>query len=116
MKPKTLDTFTLAYITCALWSSLDDEGNPLDSHYDIEDIMPETLARMVQDCESFQSKHMADIELDLSQAGHDFWLTRNCHGAGFWDGDWPKDVGERLTNASHTYGEIDLYVGDNGKI
>lgn len=21
-------------------------------------------------------------------AGHDLWLTRNGHGAGFWDGDW----------------------------
>ena len=25
---------------------------------------------------------------ELARAGTDFWLTRNGHGAGFWDGDW----------------------------
>ena len=25
-----LECFTYAYITCALWSSTDDDGNPLD--------------------------------------------------------------------------------------
>lgn len=24
-------------------------------------------------------------DLDMSQLGHDLWLTRNHHGAGFWD-------------------------------
>jgi hypothetical protein len=27
-------------------------------------------------------------------AGHDFYLTRNGAGCGFWeDGDWPKGIG-----------------------
>lgn len=25
---------------------------------------------------------------ECERIGHDFWLTRNGHGAGFWDGDW----------------------------
>jgi len=42
-------------------------------------------------------------------------MTRNGHGAGFWDGDWPDD-GDRLTKASEAYGTFDLYVGDDGEI
>jgi hypothetical protein len=54
-------------------------------------------------------------ELTYASAGHDFWLTRVGHGAGFWDGDWPKN-GDALTEICKKYKEIDLYVGDDGKI
>ena len=115
-----MDKFTRAYIEAALWSSTDnfDEsgGSPLDCNYGIEDIAPETLASILEDCKAFQLDHADDIGGNLEQAGHDFWLTRNHHGAGFWDGDWPDDVGERLTEASHVYGNVDLYVGDDGLI
>ena len=115
-----LDTFTEAYLTCALWSTNDEStpqgGDPLDDNYCVEDIAPDTLAAMAEDCRAFQEGHREDIVADLGRAGHDFWLTRNGHGAGFWDGDWPEEVGERLTEASKTYGEFDLYVGDDGLI
>lgn len=42
----------------------------------------------------------------------DFWLTRNRHGAGFWDRG-AGDVGKRLTQAAHGFGEQD--VVDTGK-
>lgn len=87
-----LDIFTTAYIEAALWSSTDnaDEtgGEPLDLNYSISDIAPETLAEMVADCADFQASFGEYIARDLLRAGHDFWLTRNGHGAGFWDGDW----------------------------
>lgn len=51
----------------------------------------------------------------MAQAGHDFALTRNGHGAGFWDGDWPV-YGDLLTKASESFGEIDPYAGDDGLI
>jgi hypothetical protein len=47
---------------------------------------------------------------------HDFWLTRNHHGAGFWDGDYPEPLGKQLTELAHSYGECELYVGDDSKI
>lgn len=53
---------------------------------------------------------------DYEIAMHDFWLTRNRHGAGFWDGDYEKADGEKLTELAHSFGEINLYVGDDGKI
>ena len=108
-----LGEFMTAYVDCALWSSTDDNDEPLDSVYTIDDIDPATLFRMIEDCEQFQANHEGDISDDVALAGHDFWLTRNGHGAGFWDGDWPDVIGQRLTNAARAQGSYDLYVGDD---
>jgi hypothetical protein len=119
--PGVLDTFTASYVRTALWSSTDnsrdDGGDPLDDSFDASDIAPATLSRMIRDCRHFQAAHAEDIaEQGSEQAGHDFWLTRNGHGCGFWDGDWSEEVGQRLTKASKAYGEVFLYVGDDGQI
>jgi hypothetical protein len=134
----SLDSFTVAYIEAALWSSNDysDErgGEPLDKNYDIEDLAPETFEEIIKDCEAFQSANRELIDTadyktsckqwDKSQpefysnddmAGHDFWLTRNGHGAGFWDRGL-GETGEKLTAAAHAFGECNLYVGDDGKL
>ena len=121
-----LDEFTKAYIEAALWSSTDEStpqgGEPLDKNYTIQDISPETLQQMISDCKDFQEAQLTDgtpvfdvISSNLARAGHDFWLTRNRHGAGFWDGDW-KQFGDLLTEFSHPYGDFNLYVGDDHKI
>lgn len=159
-----LDTFTRAYIECALWSSTEykfgtcpccgkeallshypepefaqdpmcsDPGcgvreianpDPMDKNYSAADLAPETVDKMRKDCERFQNEN-ADVlaraeyghprHNDLEMAGHDFWLTRNGHGAGFWDGDLPEDVGNALTTASKKFGTADLYAGDDGKL
>lgn len=111
--------FVRSYIETALWSSTDDDGTPLDdAKYAEVELAPETVARFEKDCSEFQ----ADIAgLDVadyneSRIAHDFWLTRNHHGAGFWDGDYPKELGQRLTDLAYVYGECDLYVGDDGKL
>ncbi len=115
-----MDAFTQAYVGAALWSSMDNAddrgGEPLDANYGLGDIAPETVARMVEDCETFQRDNAGDIAGGSERAGHDFWLTRNGHGAGIWDGDWPEEAGERLAVASHAYGSYELYVGDDGLI
>jgi len=126
---RTLDLFTAAYVEAALWSSNDDSDVPLDKNYDVDDIADETLQRMIDDCKKFQAEqfpngipghwsvrhYTGEYSLE-AYAGHDFWLTRNGHGAGFWDGDWRKDIGRKLTDASKVFGQVDLYVGDDGKI
>lgn len=112
-----MDTFTRAYITAALWASTDANDAPMDDNYDVCDLAPETVTAMEADCADFQESNASDLAgCDLERAGHDFWLTRNRHGAGFWDGDCPKEIGARLTEASHAYGSSDLYVGDDGKV
>lgn len=62
---------------------------------------------------NFQAEHADDIGDKAGQAGQDFYLTRNRHGAGFWDSNWPNDVGQRLTKASHTYGTFALVCDDD---
>jgi hypothetical protein len=112
------DAFTQAYIEAALWSSTGDDGEPLDAQYTPGDIAPRTLQQMQSDCEAFQY-HNADALAqagDNAQNGHDFWLTRNRHGAGFWDRGYPSAIGNALTDAAHLAGDVNLYVGDDGLI
>ena len=70
-----LDTFTQAYIEAALWSSIDNNDQPLDSG-DYE-LSAECLATMQDDCARFQAENAELISDDPARAGHDFWLTRN---------------------------------------
>jgi len=112
----SFDKFFAGYVDAALWSSFDDQGNPLDENFGQRDISSETLRKMGEDVWKFWIDNDELISSDPEQAGQDFWLTRNGHGAGFWDGGWPGDVGKRLTDAAHAYGEFGLYVGDDGKI
>ena len=58
----------------------------------------------------------AGIENVDGHIAHDFWLTRNRHGAGFWDGDYPEPEATQLTDLAHTFGECHLYVGDDNKL
>lgn len=114
-------TFSEAYIKAALWSSTDNEGRPLDDRLDIE-LSTEAREAMAKDCAKFQSEQSAfylQHGWSEAQAGHDFWLTRNGHGTGFWDRDFDNcfgSCGRALTEACKAYPAIDLYVGDDGNI
>jgi hypothetical protein len=108
------DPFTGAYVVAALWSSSDDTGTPLDTCYLPHDIALKSLMKMAEDCYNFCVQNSKDLAgLDEEQCGHDFWLTRNGHGAGFWDRGY-GERGDRLTEACKKFGEKDLYVGDDG--
>lgn len=114
------ESFFDAYVTAALWSSTDDEGNPLDDNYSIDDISQETLDKMKEEADKFEAENKEVYTKggwSDAQAGHDFWLTRNGHGAGFWDrSELDEEIGKQLTDASKKFGEVDLYVGDDGKL
>ncbi len=111
---RDLDVFFDAYVEAALWSSTDEStpsgGYPLDKSYGRSDFTREALHKMRKDANAFALAHADLIRGRESQAGHDFWLTRNHHGAGFWDGDWPKPAADILTKDSHAYGEQHIYV------
>lgn len=78
--------FLRGYLACAEWL----EDDCIDS------------AR--EDCDAFCDANAADLAgLDAEVCGHDFYLTRNRHGAGFWDRGLGI-VGERLTASAHAYG------------
>ncbi len=121
-----LDEFTSGYLQAALWSSVDpDTGEPLDGLYTVADITEAGLDMAIFECDHFQSqaaeaamKAGAPPSFGITErphkAGVDFWLTRNGHGAGFWDGDW--EWGEELTNLAKSYLPVHLYVGDDERI
>ena len=129
----TFDDFTLAFLEAALWSSIDDAGEPLDNENSIADIDPSSLARMAEECKRFQASaewqaavaaeddprtaHRRGYGCTLEQsAGADFWFTRCGHGAGFWDGDWQEPHAAALDALSKQFGNVDLYIGDDAKI
>lgn len=136
----TMDNFTQAYIECALWSSTA-YGSPEEQaadpehegHFDrsfqdcgYDELTDDCQRQVIADCESFQSGN-ADLLCQWyeecgetpERAGHDFWLTRNGHGAGFWD-RWSSStpqgkIGQALTDKAHAYGEVNLWCVD-GKV
>ena len=116
-----LDPFTRAYINCALWATTDNSneqgGEALDKNYDIGDIAGSCLMQMVRDCRSFRHEAgdlLMESGLSNERAGQDFWLTRERHGAGYWD-EGIGEIGQKLTDLAHGYGEFPLYV-HKGKI
>lgn len=104
-----LDEFEEAYFEAALWSTTDaDTMEPLDDLADLDDVqrlMPKWFAEQRRDIADFREANAALLAKagDDSQNGHDFWLTREGHGAGFWDRGYGA-VGDRLSDASKAYG------------
>ena len=116
------------YLIAALWSSLDDNDEPLDDNYSVDDIAESAKEEQLEEicdwlsyCDELEllekfleqpqvaesTRHSAEAML-----GHDFWLTRNGHGAGFWDRGL-GELGEQLSDACKTFGSCDPYVGDD---
>jgi len=113
--------FMHGYLVAALWSSLDDNGDPFDSNYSIADVSAPALVSAWAECSHFFRDNETDLtHLDDELNGHNFWLTRNHHGSGFWDerveDEQAKCAMHQLTNASHAFGEVDLYIGDDRKL
>lgn len=121
------EEFFNAYVEAALWSSVGDCDGTVAIDTDISDISDETLAAMGADCDLFWAQCSGNVTCDdgptgrngssqIAIAGHDFWLTRCGHGAGFWDGDWPEPHAAFLTNASDAFGNVDLYLGEDKQV
>jgi hypothetical protein len=121
------------YIKTALWSTnanhLDPEGTgaggAMDDHFGPEDLTPEARESMRADLVAFVESVDPDAlvfweaELGAGQVGHDFWLTRNGHGAGFWDrfsAGIGASFGNHLTDLAKPYGESYVYAGDDGRV
>lgn len=141
VKWSDLDAFTQGYIEALfftskpVWEDGVTEEDAQQAYDDMvealgfSDLAPEALARIIDDCAKFQAgaamTAMQAAPGDAARnfppgptihAGRDFWYTRNGHGCGFWDGDWPGPYATQLTDAAKAFGEVDLYLGDDGKV
>lgn len=113
------EAFLSGYTQALYWSTsdeLDGESVNLDEFEPSDQADAECLA----DCRAFFEANYADLcdaadspGYSWDHAGHDFALTRNHHGAGYWDGDLPDELGERLTKAAQEVGECWAYLGDD---
>ena len=106
------------YLETALWSSTDSDGNPLDNVFDESGVDAATKKEMLRDCSKFMQKNkdlLDESGLSASDIGHNFWLSRNGHGAGFFDKGL-GEVGKKLQKAAKDFGSYDLIVGDDGYI
>ena len=118
-----LEQFTAACIEALYFTDTGEEGQPPDD----AEIDPETRLNLEADCRSFWRRYGCYVDVaecsrgwgeypKAAQAGHDFWLTRNGHGSGFWDGYWSEPYGDMLSKGSKHYGAFETYLGDDGKI
>ena len=115
---KEIRAFVRAAIATALWSETDPgTGEPLEDHYRESSLTDEAREDLEADARAFLERPgvREAIGRRLTDAGHDWWLTRCGHGAGFWDGGWPA-AGERLTEAARASGAAMLDPDDEGQL
>lgn len=125
--PKVLAEAVSGYLECAAWCSvMDQEGEEMDvSGLDFSDSAKAQAAAVVRD---FLTDALPLVERERdeitsrlgyflmpSSLGHDFWLTRNGHGAGFWDRGLGQ-LGTRLTELCKPYGESYVYIGNDDSL
>jgi hypothetical protein len=121
----TLDAFTQGYVEALFFTETgsSDDGELKDASF--ADLAPETLDDIKHDCAAFlAATETFRDRLALSprrvwndtEAGRDFWYTRNHHGTGFWDRDWPKPYADYLATKAQNFGETYIYAGDDGRL
>ncbi|AXH49820.1 hypothetical protein KNU02_gp95 [Gordonia phage Pleakley] len=125
------------YFAALLWTQpdYDDEENEdgdrtLDQDYGVSDVHPADVADMVEEFRALVVAHPLALALyrersahrvDASEGtvwdyfGHDYLLTRDHHGAGFWDRGL-GDLGEYLTGIVHAAGEHDTLTEEFGQL
>jgi len=119
------DNFVDGYLDAVLWVGV---SQMYGDEYTSEDIRSDYLSseeafddkcleEILVDCDNFFEEASKFIEIDgtdadtMQRAGADFFLTRNGHGAGFWDGGWTE--GDVLTTIAEPYGSTDYTLDDN---
>ena len=112
-----LKLFIVGYMA-AIESTLDDDGPAC------RDWSPEALATARKHCAAFIERagellneytYSSECFPSAVCAGHDFWFTRNRHGAGFGDRGL-GDVGDELTKIAQSFHQCGAFVYDNGQL
>ncbi len=134
------------YLSTAIWSSTGNDDEPLDRNFSIDDFSPEAVEKARGDIGDFLSDVddaiQVQVDSDLEngfeaeeygvgpalhniwhtfpteQLVRDFWFTRNGHGVGFWARPevYSERFADRLTNIAQKYGEVEVYVSDEGRL
>ena len=117
LHPET-DEFTSSYLEAAEWAD-----KPEEEDWSSAEWAPEAVKRAKADCIRFRfraSDLLVDLDWDHPKdtypIAYDFWLTRQGHGSGFWDGNYPEPAARNLTEIAKGFEETNIYLGDDGLI
>lgn len=111
---KILEAVTAAYIEAVYFTDTGDSEQP-DSSIEPSN---EFYLRANSDCCAFlqlciERGLISEYQGTWESFGHNFWITRNGHGTGFWDRGM-GEIGDKLTKSANTMGEAWTYEGDDG--
>lgn len=97
------------YLECAVWADKPEAEDWSDLEFSQE---AKDLAWF--ECTAFLRLARWHInDWSMAQLGHDFWLTRNGHGAGFWDRDFgTEESRQAMTKLSQLFGEANVFEQD----
>lgn len=92
------------YLVAALWTEEEEIGT-----FSVEEVSDESKKIALKIIHKFlkQAIHLLTEDWTDEQIGHDLWLTRGGHGAGFWDRDLPN--GKAISDICDTmrfHGEV----------
>lgn len=110
------------YLIALLWAETDpDTDQHFDDNHGLADISDQLLESSINDVDQFIELSQPifdkyDYLVDDGQIGHDLALTRNGHGAGFWDRGLGS-LGDELTAlVDSNFKTVNLFVNDDNKI
>jgi len=116
-----IERFILSYLATASWVTHNDANEFTDEAKEIakRDCLT-FIALVVTEFGAKEAQPLLNVEgVDLNYlAPHDFFLTRNGHGAGFWDK--PEKYGgqenvDRLTAIAEKMGTCDCFLIDGSE-
>lgn len=111
----TAEIIAAAYIEALYFT----DGGPDHPELEEAELSPEAVNHCAETVATFVRDNLQWCKtVDLAQLGHDLWLTRNKHGAGFWDRPhiYGESGAQSLTRYADSFGECWPYVGDDGLI
>lgn len=122
----TDDTALASYLDTACWSSRawDEHGNDRGIELYAHRLTRAARATLASDLADFLGcpeveEKLIECEKRYGytpvQAAGDFWLSRNGHGAGFFDRGL-GELGQSLHRDAKAWGSADLYLGRGGWI
>lgn len=105
-----IEVVVKSYIECAIWADAPEGAYVWGPSRDF-------VRAARRDCKDFLdllgNEKVDSSEWDDTQFGYDFWLTRQRHGAGFWDRG--RAAGDALSKWAKTFGSVDTYVTRRGR-
>ncbi len=115
--------FYNSFIAALLWSAAGDgdNGDEFEDN-DASGIHPHVADQLRAQCNQFCTQNESDLQkakeevrYTIDHAGHDFALSRNGHGSGYFDRKL-GEVGARLQRAAEDFGPAEAYLGEDGSI